>query len=319
MPGSVPAVPERTRTWTPPGDEAYDPHRSLAVLRRGPYDPAFQAVRDGTGTLWRATRTPLGPATLRLVPGGPGSAVRATAWGPGADWVLAALPALLGAADGQAARAFVPHHRLVAEALRRHRGLRLIRTGLVLESLIPGILEQRVTTHEAYRSWRLLLRRFGEAAPGPGAALGMWVMPEPRAFARIPSWEWQRAGVDGSRSATVLRAVRVARRLEEAAGMDLPRAMARLRAVDGIGPWTAAETLQRSNGEPDALTVGDLHLPGTIGYALAGERDADDGRMLELLTPYAGQRHRAARLILLTGQAPPRRAPRMPRMDIARL
>lgn len=189
----------------------------------------------------------------------------------------------------------------------------------MLESLIPGILEQRVTTHEAYRSWRLLLRRFGEAAPGPGAALGMWVMPEPRAFARIPSWEWQRAGVDGSRSATVLRAVRVARRLEEAAGMDLPRAMARLRAVDGIGPWTAAETLQRSNGEPDALTVGDLHLPGTIGYALAGERDADDARMLELLTPYAGQRHRAARLILLTGQAPPRRAPRMPRMDIARL
>ncbi len=45
---------------------------------------------------------------------------------------------------------------------------------------------------------------------------------------------------------------------------------ARLRAIPGVGPWTAAEALQRSNGDPDALTVGDLHLPGIVGYALTG-------------------------------------------------
>jgi 3-methyladenine DNA glycosylase/8-oxoguanine DNA glycosylase len=305
------------RSWLPP--TPYDLHRSLSVLGRGPYDPAFHAERDGT--LWRATRTPQGAATLRLVPG---DRIHATAWGPGAAWVLESLPALLGAADDP--DAFTPRHRLVAEALRRHGGLRLIRTGLVLESLIPSILEQRVTTHEAYRAWRLLLRRFGEPAPGPGSGSpdlrGMpelYVMPEPRVFARIPSWEWHRAGVDGQRSSAVLRAVRLARRLEEATTMELPEAIARLRAVPGVGPWTAAETLQRSNGAPDAITVGDLHLPGIIGYALTGARGADDARMLELLAPYAGQRYRAARLILLTGRAPARRTPRMPRMDIARL
>jgi 3-methyladenine DNA glycosylase/8-oxoguanine DNA glycosylase len=292
--------------------EPYDLRLSLEVLRRGPWDPAF---RDGPdGAVWRATRTPLGPATLRLMPGAP---VRASAWGPGAEWVLDRLPELLGAQDSP--EEFVPHHRLVAQAHRRHAGLRLIRTGLVLESLIPSVLEQRVTTGEAYRAWRLLLRRHGEPAPGPGAGLGMYVMPEPRRLARVPSWEWHRAGVDGQRSAAVLRAVAVARRLEEAAAMDLPQAMARLRAVPGIGPWTAAETLQRSNGHPDALTVGDLHLPRTVGYTLAAERDADDARMLELLAPYEGQRHRAARLIVLAGRRPPRRKPRMPHMDIARL
>jgi 3-methyladenine DNA glycosylase/8-oxoguanine DNA glycosylase len=286
--------------------------RSLFVLRRGPYDPAFRA--EGDGVVWRATRTPCGPATLRLVPG---DAVTATAWGPGADWVLERLPALLGAEDEPAA--FVPRHRLVAESLRRHPGVRLARTGLVLESLIPSILEQRVTTEDAYRSWRRLLKWFGEPAPGPGADLGMYVMPGPRAFARIPSWDWHRAGVDGKRSAAVVRAVRVAGRMEEAAGMELPAAMARLQAVPGIGPWTAAETLQRANGAPDAVTLGDLHLPGIIGYALGGERGADDARMLELLAPYEGQRHRAARLVLLSGVTPPRRAPRQRHAGIARL
>ncbi|CAM5648764.1 DNA-3-methyladenine glycosylase 2 family protein [Streptomyces hirsutus] len=56
-----------------------------------------------------------------------------------------------------------------------------------------------------------------------------------------------------------------------------------------------------------------------MGWALAGDRYADDAAMLELLEPYAGQRHRAARLILLSGRTPARRAPKMPRWDVGRL
>ncbi|HEY9438986.1 MAG TPA: DNA-3-methyladenine glycosylase 2 family protein, partial [Streptomyces sp.] len=231
------------------------------------------------------------------------------------------LPDLLGAADDP--DAFRPRHRLLAETAHRRPGLRLLRTGLVLESLIPSILEQKVTSDEAYRAWRLLVRTYGEPAPGPAgevfAAYGLRVMPDPRTWSLIPSWEWHRAGVDGKRSATILRAVRVARRMEEAAAMELPAAMARLQLIPGIGPWTSAETLQRSNGEADAVTTGDLHLPRIVGYALAGERNADDARMLELLAPYEGQRHRAARLIMLSGRIPARRAPRMYKNDIARL
>ncbi|MEU0931092.1 DNA-3-methyladenine glycosylase family protein [Streptomyces malaysiensis] len=290
------------RTWSPSGP--YDLARNLAVLQRGPGDPAFQVGTDGA--FWRASRTPAGPGTIRI--GRKGAEIEGRAWGPGAEWLLDGLPALLGADDDPSA--FVPRHRLVHEAHRRNPGLRLIRTGLVLESLIPSILEQKVTGIEAYRAWRLLLQRHGEPAPGPAEGMRMRVMPDPRTWALIPSWEWHRAGVDTKRSSTILRAVRVARRLEEAVSMDLAAASARLRLIPGIGPWTAAETLQRSNGTPDAITVGDLHLPRIVGYALAGERGADDAAMLELLAPYAGQRYRAARLILLSGRTPPRRAPR---------
>ncbi|MEU2427921.1 DNA-3-methyladenine glycosylase 2 family protein [Streptomyces sp. NPDC007861] len=298
------------RRYVPPGP--LDLGLVLGPLRRGPADPTFRTAPDGS--VWRATRTPAGPGTLRVA--AHDGAVHAQAWGPGAEWLLEQLPALLGDADDP--DAFAPRHRLVAATHRRRPGLRLTRTGLVMESLIPSVLEQKVTTDEAYRAWRLLVRRYGEPAPGP-CPERMCVMPEPRAWALIPSWEWHRAGVDNKRASTILRAVRVARRLEEAAAMEPEAAMARLELIPGIGRWTSAETVQRSNGAPDAVTVGDLHLPGIVGYALAGERDADDAAMLELLEPYAGQRHRAARLILLSGRVPARRQPKMPRHDISAL
>ncbi|WP_372499258.1 DNA-3-methyladenine glycosylase family protein [Streptomyces sudanensis] len=309
-PGGTPA-PSRRRSWVPPWP--LDLGLTLGPLRRGPGDPTFRATPDGA--FWRTCRTPAGPGTLRIT--ARGGTVEAEAWGSGADWLLDRLPVLLGEADDP--DAFTPRHRLLALTRRRRAGLRLVRTGLVMESLIPSILEQKVTTDEAYRAWRLLVRGYGDPAPGAPAGLRLSVVPEPRTWALIPSWEWHRAGVDGKRSATVLRAVRVASRLEEAAGMAPEEARRRLELVPGIGPWTSAETVQRSNGAPDAVTTGDYHLPGIVGYALADDRDADDARMLELLEPYAGQRHRAARLILLGGRVPPRRAPRMTPRDIAAL
>ncbi|MFF3609980.1 DNA-3-methyladenine glycosylase family protein [Streptomyces sp. NPDC002463] len=281
---------------------------TLGPLRRGPADPTFRATPDGS--VWRASRTPDGPGTVRIGTDG------AEAWGPGREWLLEALPALLGAEDDPTA--FVPRHKLLLATHRRRPGLRLTRTGLVLESLIPSVLEQKVTTNEAYGSWRTLVRKFGEPAPGP-APDGLYVMPDARAWTQIPSWEWHRANVDGKRSATIVRAARVAARLEEAAHMDPPAARKRLELIPGIGPWTSAETIQRSNGAPDEVTTGDLHLPGIVGWALAGDRTADDEAMLELLAPYAGQRHRAARLILLSGRIPPRRAPRTTPGNIAAL
>ncbi|MFK0296157.1 DNA-3-methyladenine glycosylase family protein [Streptomyces sp. NPDC090442] len=298
------------RTWVPPGP--YDLHRTLGVLRRGPGDPAF-AVRGDE--VWRASRTPAGPGTLRLVARPAEGTVAATAFGPGAQWLLEKVPELLGECDEP--EQLTARHRVVHEARRRHPGVRLARTGLVLESLIPSVLEQKVTSDEAYRAWRLLLQRHGTPAPGPWDRLR--VMPDPRAWALIPSWEWHRAGVDAKRSSAILRAVRAAARMEQAAGMELADATRRLTAIPGIGPWTAAETLQRALGAPDAITVGDLHLPHIIGYALTGRRGTTDEEMLDLLAPYEGQRHRAARLILLSGLVPPRRAPRFPVGDIARL
>ncbi|MFF2148762.1 DNA-3-methyladenine glycosylase family protein [Kitasatospora sp. NPDC058190] len=173
-----------------------------------------------------------------------------------ADWLLERLPALLGANDTPQQLVLTPGPP--RDAQRRNPGLRLPATGLVLDSLILAVLEQKVTVLEARRAWRFLIRRYGEPAPGPRSDLRG--APSARQWALIPSWDWHRAGVDSKRADTIQRAVRLAPRLVEASAMTSADAHARLMTVPGIGIWTAAETLQRSNGDPDAVSVGDFHL-----------------------------------------------------------
>jgi 3-methyladenine DNA glycosylase/8-oxoguanine DNA glycosylase len=69
-------------------------------------------------------------------------------------------------------------------------------------------------------------------------------------------------------------------------------------------------------GDPDAVSVGDYHIPSLVAWALAGERKADDARMLELLEPYRGQRGRVQRLLEVSGIYPERHGPRMTPRDI---
>ena len=241
--------------------------------------------------------------------------VHAMAWGPGAAWLLGSLPGLLGAEDRPGE--FQPVHPLVGEMFRLHQGLRIGRSGRVFEALIPAVLEQKVVGSEATRAWRLLLHRFGGTPPGP-APPGMRVCPPPRAWALIPTWEWHRAGVELVRARTIIGAARVAHRLEEIAAMPPAEADRRLQSQTGIGPWTSAEIRQRACGDPDAVSVGDYHLPSIVGWALSRQK-TDDAGMLELLAPYAGHRHRAARLLVLSGMGPPRRGPRNAARDYRRI
>jgi 3-methyladenine DNA glycosylase/8-oxoguanine DNA glycosylase len=84
-----------------------------------------------------------------------------------------------------------------------------------------------------------------------------------------------------------------------------------LRAFPGIGPWTAAEVGMRAFGDPDAVSVGDFHIPNMVAWALAGEPRGTDERMLELLEPYRGQRGRVIRLLELAMFEAPRYGPRL--------
>lgn len=272
----------------------------LGVHRRGSGDPAFRITRDGA--VWRTSWTPDGPGTLRI------DAKGAEAWGPGAGWLLDGVPQLLGLHDDPGV--LRPVHEAVQAAADRHPGFRIGRSRRVFEALVPAVLEQKVLGLEAFRAWRYLLKRFGE--PAPGAPEGMRVPPPPEVWARIPSWEWHRSGAEAVRARTIVNAARVASRLEaSASSVALDE---RLRSLPGIGVWTSAEIRQRALGDPDALSVGDYHLPGLVGYALTGEK-TDDAGMLELLKPYAGQRYRVSRLLEMSGVRVPRRGPRLPVRD----
>jgi 3-methyladenine DNA glycosylase/8-oxoguanine DNA glycosylase len=294
------------RDWHPPFP--VDVRMTLSVHCRGGGDPAYRV--DAAGAVWRTSLTPDGPGTLRVQPAR-GDVILAAAWGPGAAWLLETLPNMLGGGDDRAG--FDPRHPLLREMAARHAGLRVGRSHQVLEALVPAVLEQKVLGIEAHRAWRTLMYRYGAPAPGP-APRGMRVFPPARVWARLPSWEWHRAGVEAVRTRTIAAAAQVAGRMEEITAMGPAAASARLRAIPGIGVWTAAEVLQRASGDPDAVSVGDYNLPKAVGWALAG-RIVDDAGMLELLAPYAGHRYRVTRLVELSGIRPPRRGPRLPVRD----
>jgi hypothetical protein len=313
VPPVAPAPPGRDagprREWRAPF--GLDVRLTLSALRHGGGDPACRV--DAAGAVWRTSLTPDGPGTLRVTsrPAGPGTLVTGQAWGPGAGWLLETLPAQLGARDDLSG--FAARHAIVGELALRYRGLRVGRTGRVFEALVPAVLEQKVVGREAHRAWRFLLGKFGEPAPGPAPA-GMAVCPPPRVWARIPSWDWHRAGVEGVRARTIVTAAGVAGRLEQILDLAPAEADRQLRSLPGIGVWTSAEIRQRAAGDPDAVSVGDYHLPKAVGWTLAG-RITDDAGMLELLAPYAGHRYRVTRLIELGGSLPPRRGPHMPVRD----
>lgn len=284
-------------------DRPLDLGGTVGSLRHGAGDPS---CRVRAGVWWFGQATPEGPATLALRMRG--EECVATAWGPGARWSLDRVPDLIGERDDDSG--FVAHHDLAREGQRARRGWRVARSCLVLQSLVPAIIEQRVTGKEAFASHARLIRRFGTPAPGPGADEGLMVPPAPREWARIPSWEWITAGVDGGRAAAAVNASQRAGRLEGCVELTLEEAHRRLRALPGVGEWTVAEVAQRSLGDPDSPSFGDYHMAKNLTWALTGQI-AGDEEARELLAPYAGHRYRAQVFITAAAGMRPRRGPRM--------
>lgn len=250
--------------------------------------------------------------TYHLTQDGP-NGVHARLWGQGSAELHEQLPALLGAHDDPSG--FAPEHPVLVEAHRRFPALRITRTGRVLESLVPSVLEQRVHGVAAFASWRRLVTRFGDPAPGPAPA-GMRVPPSAQVWRRIPSWEFHRANVDPSRARTIVRCAQLADRLERLCDDAPDEAQRKLRTLPGIGVWTAAEVAQRAFGDADALSVGDYHLANVVGRSLLG-RPLDDAGMIEYLEPLRPHRYRAVRLVVASGgySQVPKRGPRTPITD----
>ena len=173
-----------------------------------------------------------------------------------------------------------------------------------------------MTGFEAIGACHRMVRRLGEPAASDPEGFeqvpaGMMIFPAPHVWAQIPSWEWQRAGVDAQRARTVGEVARAAGRLSRAAqNGDVPLLARTMAGIPGVGPWSVAETLQRSHGLADAISVGDYHLAHHVCHALQGRR-GDDARMLELLEPFRGHRQRVVRLIFAAGLVEPRRGPRV--------
>jgi 3-methyladenine DNA glycosylase/8-oxoguanine DNA glycosylase len=276
------------------------------LLHGGGRDPS---VRFASGEVWRATDTAAGPATVHLRSVGP-TAVAARAWGLGAAAALDDVADLIGADDDPPTLGGI--HPLVTELAKRLPGLRIGRTGAVLDALVPTVVAQRVIGAEASWAYVSMVRAANRAAPraDDADAPRLLLPPEPAWLVSTPYWTFHRWGVEQRRTNTIKTAAGHARRLRELTALPLHEARHRLLALPGVGPWTVNSVAMLALGDADAVSVGDYWLKHVVSFALAGEARGTDERMLQLLEPWSGQRGRVCRLLLNGGPRPPRFGPR---------
>lgn len=261
---------------------------------------------------WLAARTPDGAGSLRIHR--TRTELIGSAWGEGAGWLLDRLGAIAGLVDDP--DSFQTDHPLVGELHRRHRGFRFGRTGLVFDALVAAVCAQKVTGTEAARAMRALSRELSGSAPGPNESLRL--PPDPEWMAAAPYWRFHSLHMERRRAEVLRRLSSQHRRIARLAGQAPAAAAAFLESFPGVGPWTVAETLAVSHGDPDQVSVGDFHLKHLAVHHLTGRDRGTDEEMLELLEPFRPQRGRVLRLLELLGHAPAF-APRSPARDITRM
>jgi AraC family transcriptional regulator of adaptative response / DNA-3-methyladenine glycosylase II len=171
-------------------------------------------------------------------------------------------------------------------AIARRPGLRVPGAWEPFETAVRAVIGQQISVAAAVTVARRLVEALG--TPFPGLPGGPWrAFPTPEALADAPLED-----VPGLRlRAPVIRALA---RAVCAGGLQLDgtRSLAEvetaLRAIRGIGPWTASIIALRALGDADALPAGDLGLRRALGRGrrLASAREVE--RRAERWRPWRG-------------------------------
>ena len=244
----------------------------LLLRYRPPYDwPAmlgFLRVRAITGVesvhggVYRRTIGLLGQhGTVTVQPAG-GNALRATVQFPR----LSALPQIIArlrrvfdlAADPDAIALQLVKDPTLAPLVAARPGLRVPGAWDGFELAVRAVLGQQITVPGAIRLAGALVARFGAPFQDPDGVL-THVFPDPAALAGADPASM---GMPRSRGAALLAvaAAVVADPGIFATGRGLDEAVAALRALPGIGEWTAQYIAMRQLREPDAFPAADIGL-----------------------------------------------------------
>jgi AraC family transcriptional regulator of adaptative response / DNA-3-methyladenine glycosylase II len=141
------------------------------------------------------------------------------------------------------------------------------------ELAVRAILGQQVTVAAARTFTERLVGRFGSPIETGDAQL-THLFPAPQALAEAPADALGALGIVRQRQAAILGLARAvsAGDLALHGGVDLPATLERLKALPGVGDWTAQYVAMRALRWPDAFPAADIALQKALG--VRGERAA---------------------------------------------
>ncbi len=297
----------------------------LALAFRGAFDwersrtwfaehaiPGVDGI-DGDGRYVRSIRTSRGPATIAIgrALGRHDAFVLSVRSGPDlrdARTGEAMVGPKRGDADGRPGDAFVARVRrmldldadiatiearfardpVLAAFVALRPGLRMPGAWDGYELAVRAVLGQQVTVAAGSRLAGAIVRRFGEPLPAtllaPGSPLThAFPLPETLAESDVAS-----IGMPPVRAEAVRHVARAAiadpTLFEPAA--DLARSVARLRALPGIGEWTAQYVAMRALGEPDAFPAADIGVLRALARDGRRPSERDALRIAEAWRPW---------------------------------
>ncbi len=191
-----------------------------------------------------------------------GNALRATVRFP----KLAALPAIIArlrrvfdlGADPLAIAAHLARDPTLAPLVKARPGLRVPGAWDGFELAMRAVLGQQITVAAAARLAGRMVAAYGERLSSPSDQL-THVFPRPEIIAAA---DLAALGMPRSRAAALsaVAAAAVADRHLFDANCGLDDAVKRLRAIRGVGEWTAQYIALRQLREPDAFPAADLGL-----------------------------------------------------------
>ncbi len=171
------------------------------------------------------------------------------------------------------------HPAEVAQALgpmaRQHPGLRVPCAFDGFEVAVRAILGQQVTVAFARTLAGRFAAAFGDPIETPFASLAT-VFPQPARVAGLSANRIARLGMPAARARTVVALARAAAdgALVLMPNADIEATLERLRALPGVGEWTAQYIAMRALAWPDAFPHGDAGVLRALG-------ETDPQRVLE--------------------------------------
>jgi len=211
---------------------------------------------------------------------------------------LSALPVLIArlrrvfdlAADPVAIAAHLASDPALAPLVKARPGLRVPGAWDGFELALRAVLGQQITVVAAARLAGRLVAAHGERLARPDGEL-THVFPRPEALANA---DLKALGMPQSRAATLSAVASAA--LADAhlfdATRDLDDAVERLRAIRGVGEWTAQYIALRQLREPDAFPAADIGLLRAMAAREGRERSSSE--LLDRAKPWRPWRAYAA-------------------------
>jgi AraC family transcriptional regulator of adaptative response / DNA-3-methyladenine glycosylase II len=173
------------------------------------------------------------------------------------------------AADPLAIAAHLAKDPVLAPLVKKRPGLRVPGAWDGFELAIRAVLGQQISVAAAVRLAGRLVANYGEPLNAPALAL-THRFPRPEVLARA---DLTKLGMPKSRAVTLsaVAAAVVANPEVFGANCELEEAVQRLRAIRGVGEWTAQYIALRQLREPDAFPASDLGVMRALADA-AGRR-----------------------------------------------